>query len=291
MPLRAQDAMPGARDVRKTFDRVSTRFEEASVVHDEARRRLLERLQYVRIDPARVVDLGCAAGGGVLALAEAFPSARVIAIDASAAMLRVARARCGDSVVWLRADAETLPLGDGMAGLVFANMLLPWCRPENLFAEAARVLGPSGLFLFSTLGPDSLVQLRRAWASVDDAIHVHGFVDMHDLGDLVVRAGLAEPVLATETLSLTYAGVGDLVRDLRASGGVNIAAGRRRGLTGRVAWGAFEQALLAGRRHDRLSITVELILAHAWGAGPPRKVLGGLAEHAVPIDRIRRRRS
>lgn len=291
MPLRAQDALPSARDARKTFDRVSTRFDEASIVHDEARRRLLERLQYVRIDPARVVDLGCAAGGGAVALADAFPSARLIAIDASAAMLRVARARCGGSVQWLRADGERLPLGDGMAGLVFANMLLPWCRPESLFAEVARVLEPSGLFLFSTLGPDSLLQLRRAWASVDDAVHVHGFVDMHDLGDLVVRAGLAEPVLAAETLSLTYAGVGDLVRDLRASGGVNIAAGRRRGLTGRAAWRSFEKALLAGRRHDRLSITIELILAHAWGVGPRPQVRGALAEHAVPIDRIRRRRS
>ena len=291
MPLRAQDALPSVRDARKTFDRASTRFDEASIVHDEARQRLLERLRYVRIDPACVVDLGCAAGSGAVALAEAFPGARVIAFDGSAAMLRVARTRCGDAAQWLRADAERLPLGDGVAGLVFANMLLPWCRPERLFAEVARVLEPSGLFLFSTLGPDSLVQLRRAWASVDDAVHVHGFVDMHDLGDLVVHAGLAEPVLATETLSLTYAGVGDLVRDLRASGGVNIAAGRRRGLTGRAVWQAFERALLAGRHDDRFSITIELILGHAWGAGPRPEVRGTLAEYAVPIERIRRRRS
>lgn len=282
--------MPGTRAARRAFGRASAGFDEASVVHDEARRRLLERLDYVRVDPARILDLGCATGAGAVALAGVYPRARVMALDASAAMLDAARRRPGAAVSWLCADAERLPLADDTAGLVFANMLLPWCRPERLFAETARVLQPSGLFLFSTLGPDSLEQLRRAWAAVDDSIHVHGFIDMHDIGDLAVGAGLEEPVLAVERLDLTYASVGDLVRDLRACGGGNVAAGRRRGLTGRRRWQSFERALLAGKRRERFSVTIELILGHAWGGVRRSGTDPAAAEHAVPIERIGRRR-
>jgi malonyl-CoA O-methyltransferase len=289
--LRVQDALPAPGAARRAFEQAGGHFDAASVVHDEARQRLLERLGFVRLDPSRIVDLGCATGAGAAALAAAYPRARVTAVDASAALLRVARERHGEGAFdWLRADAERLPLADGTAGLVFANMLLPWCRPEVLFAEAARVLEPSGLMLFATLGPDTLEQVRRAWAAVDDTIHVHAFVDMHDIGDLAVRAGLEEPVLAVERLSLSYATVADLVRDLRGCGGINVAAGRRRGLTGPRRWRSFERALAGEARAARFAVTIELILGHAWGSVRKPRAERGAAEYAVPVDRIGRGR-
>lgn len=287
-----QDVLPERRAARRAFERAGPGFDTAGVVHEEARQRLLERLAYVRLDPDLIVDLGCATGAAAGPLAAAYPRARIAGIDASAGMLHAARRRRADSPLnWLQADAERLPLPDRKAGLVFANMLLPWCRPEPLFGEVARILEPSGLFLFSTLGPDSLEQLRRAWTAVDDAVHVHAFMDMHDLGDLAVRAGLEEPVLAVERLSLSYASVADCVRDLRACGGINVAAGRRRSLTGPRRWESFEQALLAQRRQGRFAVTIELVLGHAWGGRGRPETAGGPFEHAVPVDRIRRKRS
>lgn len=283
--------LPAARAARRSFDRASARFADARVVHDEARDRLLERLQFVRLDPDLVVDLGCGTGEGAEALANAYPRSRVLAIDSSRGMLaRVPRTgAAGERIVPVAGDAEQAPLCENTAGLVLANMLLPWCRPDALFAQAARVLAEPGLLLFSTVGPDTLLEVRRAWAAVDAGVHVHGFVEMHDLGDLAVRAGLQEPVLDVARIELTYTDVRTLVADLRASGAVNVAAGRRRGLTTHGLWQRFEQALTAQRDGERFAVTVELILGQAWGraAAPQRQRED--KEVAIPIERIRRR--
>jgi malonyl-CoA O-methyltransferase len=184
-----------------------------------------------------------------------------------------------------------LPLRDHSVQLMLANLVLPWCRPPALFAEAARVLAEGGLLLFATLGPDSLKELRAAWGAVDSALHVHAAFDLQDVGDLALAAGLAEPVLDVDRLEVTYSSVARLVNDLRSCAAVNVAAGRRRGLTGPRRWGAFEHALVAGGRDARFSITLELVLGQAWGSGPraPRAVSSG--EIAVPVAALGRRTS
>jgi malonyl-CoA O-methyltransferase len=192
---------------------------------------------------------------------------------------------------FVAADAEALPLRDGSVQLLFANLSLPFCRPDRMFSEAARVLEAGGLFVFSTVGPDTLQELRRAWAGIDDRIHVHAAFDMHDLGDLALHSGLAEPVLDVDRLDVTYASLAALVRELRDCGAVNSAAGRRRELTGRARWQAFEARLAADvPTGERLHVTVELVLGQAWGRGPvvakPRRA--GPAEVAVPVERIGR---
>ncbi|HEU4619087.1 MAG TPA: methyltransferase domain-containing protein [Gammaproteobacteria bacterium] len=283
----AEFALPEPRAARRAFERAAAAFDAASIVHDEARRRLLERLDYVRLEPAVAVDLGCATGRSAEALAARYGSARVLAVDSSLAMLEAARRR---TRLVIAGDAERLPLADGSVDLVFANMALPWGRPDRVFAEAARVLTDGGLIAFSTLGPDSLEQVRRAWASVDDRIHVHGLFDMHDLGDLAIAAGLDEPVLDVDRLTLTYKDVESMIRDLRACGAINTAAGRRRTLTGRRRWAGFERALLADRRDGRFSVTIELILGQAFGTGGSRSQKSGSPhEAAVPISQIGRR--
>ena len=128
----------------------------------------------------------------------------------------MARCRRLDRAAAITGDAEHLPLRDGSIELIFANLLLPWCDPGEVFREASRVLRNGGLLLFTTVGPDTLGEVRQAWSEVDDGLHVHGFADMHDLGDLANRAGLAEPVLDIDRLTVTYPDVGGLVSDLRA---------------------------------------------------------------------------
>jgi len=311
MSVSLDSALPERRAARRAFDSAAARhgldfaatpgalqraagFEAPWVVHDEIRARLLERLSFFRLEPRVAVDLGCATARGALALAQRYPDARVVAIDSSRGMLGAARAACaatpgGAAICVVGGDAERLPLASGGVQLILANLVLPWCRPQLLFAEASRVLEAGGLLLFATLGPDSLQEVRRAWSGVDDRLHVHAAFDLHDVGDLALAAGLAEPVLDVDRLELTYEQPATLYRDLRAWGAINVAAGRRRELTGPRRWRAFEQRLTAQSAGGRFTVTVEVVLGQAWGGGPPRARASGPAETAVAIERIGRR--
>jgi len=259
--------LPERRIARKRFDAAAATFDAADAVQAEARERLLERLELFGLEPRSIVDLGSATGAASLALARRYPRASVLALDSSAAMSRVLARKCRDlrSIVSLQADAHALPLREASVDLVFGNLVLPWTRPERVLAEIARVLAPGGLVLLTSLGPDTLVELRRAWAEVDDRVHVHGFLDMHDLGDLAVRAGLAEPVTDVDRLRVSYPSLPPLVGDLRATGSSNCAVGRPRGLTGVGRWRAFEAALAARVGTEGPHVTVELVFAQAWG--------------------------
>jgi len=258
---------------RRGFDRAAAGFDAAAAVHAQARQRLLERLPLFRLEPARILDVGAATGSGSAALAARYPDAEVIAVDTSMAMLRRAHAnnrRCSN-VATVAGDAHELPFRDYSVDLVFANLLLPWCEPDRVFAEFARVLREGGLALFTTCGPDTLVELRRAWSGIDEAIHVHGFFDMHDLGDLAARAGLTEPVMDVDRLEISYVNLDALIAELRATGAGNSAVGRPAGLMGPRRWQAFATALGAATPSARVAVTVELVFGQAFGAGqPPR---------------------
>ena len=287
MSISIEQALPDKRAARRAFDRAAD-FDGACFIHDAARERLLERLDLVNLAPSVVLDLGCATGRGAAALTARYMGARVLAIDASTGMLRKTRAHAS-SVAAIGGDAERLPLRSHAVDLLFANLVLPWCRPDVVFAEAARVLAPGGVLLFATLGPDSLAEIRRAFAAADDRIHVHAAFDMHDLGDLAMKAGLGEPVLDVDRLTVTYAEPAALWRDLKAVAAGNVAGARRRALTGRARWSRFEHGL-APRRGERFGVTVELIFGQAFGRGPvqTRRQAGAVTEIGVPIERIGR---
>ena len=252
--------------------RASATFDEADAVHSEARARLLARLPLFKLDPRRIVDLGAATGKAVPELAALYPDAWILAVDLCRHMADRAQARCRrfQRAAAVTGDAECLPLRDGRIDLVFANLLLPWCDPGEVFREAARMLRDGGLLLFTTVGPDTLGEVREAWSEVDDGLHVHGFADMHDLGDLATRSGLAEPVLDIDRLTVTYPDVDGLVSDLRACGATNVAHGRRSRLTGRSRWNAFRDWMESQRTEAGLAVSVELIFGQAWGIGSAR---------------------
>lgn len=255
--------------MRQRFDRAAATFDAAAALHEIARERLLERLVLLGAAPESILDLGAATGRASAALAERFTDARILAADLSLSMARAVRARCGRGgrVLSVQCDAVDLPCPDHSIDLVFSNLLLPWTLPDRVFGECARVLRPGGLAVFTTLGPDTLVELRRAWSTVDDQIHVHGFVDMHDLGDLALRAGLVEPIVDVDRLTIRYTSLAAVIADLRSTGAANSALGRRETLTGQGRWRAFEAAFgrIAGAQDP--AVTVELVFLQAFGSG------------------------
>ena len=265
--------------VRRAFDRAALSYDSGAGLQREVASRMAERLQYVKLAPARVLDLGCGTGADLALLAQAYPEARRIGCDWSTAMLRRAR----DRVPRLKrllpllglgmpqlvcAEASALPLRSGSIGFVWSNQMLHWLDdPGPALREILRVLDVGGLFMFSTLGPDTLKELRQAFAR-DPGPHVHNFDDMHDVGDLLVACGFADPVMDMETITLTYPDVNALVQDLRRTGATNRTVQRRRGLTGSVLWQGARDAYETFRRDGRLPATFEVIYGHAWKPQP-----------------------
>ena len=170
--------------------------------------------------------------------------------------------------------AERLPLAGASVDLLFSNLALQWCEPSRAFAEAARVVTNDGLFLFSTVGPDTLRELRAAFAEADGEPHVNRFVDMHDLGDALVHAGFADPVMEMETITLEYDTVMAVARDLKAIGAVNSLPSRARGLPGRDRWRRMTEAYERFRRDGLLPATWEIVYGHAWKV-PPKRLADG----------------
>lgn len=282
-------ARPDKRRVREAFDRAAARYDEAAVLQREVGTRLVERLELIRLQPERILDLGAGTGHCSAALAARYPKARLLSLDLAPGMLQRARSRLN---WWQRrrhqyvcADAEALPLADASVDLLFSNLTLQWCADlERTFAEFRRVLRPGGLLLFSTFGPDTLKELRAAWAAVDGGAHVNEFVDMHDIGDAMLRARLADPVMDREDITLTYGEVRTLLHDLKAIGAHHVNAGRAPGMTGKGKFRRMLEAYEAYRRDGRLPATYEVLYGHAWAleaapqTGPEGEVHIGLEQ-------------
>ena len=278
------------RQVRRGFRRAAASYDVADILQSEIRERLLERLSYLRLEPARVLDLGAGTGRATASLRERFPTAELLALDLVPAMLEVARHRTDarpDQLVC--GDATSLPLPDASVDVVFSNLAVHWCRSlDAVFREVRRVLRYPGVFLFSTLGPGSYQELRAAWAAADAAIHVMPFPELTSLGDGLGRAGLTEPVVDTDSFVIRYEDLAQLAGDLRETGTANAAAGRPKGLTGKRAWQRMAAAYATFRDEDgRLPVTVEVLTGQAWAPDPAgRRRRGG--EVTIPLDQLRR---
>jgi malonyl-CoA O-methyltransferase len=268
--------------VRRSFDRAVATYDAAAVLHREVRDNLLQRLDWMAVAPRVVVDAGAGTGHAARALIRRYPKALIIALDSSRPMLAAAASQQS----WLRrfarvcADAQRLPLGDGSVDLILSNLMLQWCDPDAVFAEFRRVLAPGGLLTFTTLGPDTLRELRSAWSGVDSHTHVNQFLD---IGDALVRAGFASPVLDVERYTLSYLDVRRVAADLKATGARNATLGRSKGLTGRGRFNALEAAYESYRREGRLPATYEVVFGHAWTNGPSTHG-GGTDESATSRD-------
>jgi len=281
------------QDVTRRFDRAAVKFDAVDFVHRHAAKGLFERMSPMLVNVERVLDAGAATGSGSRALARRFPRSRVLCLDSSAYMLKRAKKKRSRfaRISELRADATRLPLREGSIDLVFANMLLPWIDDlPAFFMEINRVLRKDGLFVFSSLGPDSLGELRQAWSTVDRGEHVNAFIDMHDVGDRILQAGLREPVLDVDYLSVTYRSAGALFEDLTLTGARNSLEGRRKSLTGKNRFGDMKRALAGPAGDKSLVLRLELVFGHAWGSGL-RSASGEFRLDVGDIGRRSRRRS
>ena len=266
------------RQVRRHFARAAANYDAVSVLQREVAGRMLERLDYVKLEPARILDLGCGTGASLLALGERYPKAQVFGADLSEPMLR---AGSGHHTRWRRllpflrgtksplvvADARNIPLATASLGMLWSNLMLHWLDdPLPAFREMHRTLEVGGLLMFSTFGPDTLKELRTSFA--DAYAHTQRFTDMHDLGDMLVEAGFADPVMDVDVVTMTYASFDDLCRDLRQNGGQCAMLDRRRGLMGRRAGNAVRSAYEKHIKDGRLPATFEVVFGHAWKAQP-----------------------
>ncbi|MGH8140615.1 MAG: malonyl-ACP O-methyltransferase BioC [Steroidobacteraceae bacterium] len=280
--------------IRKAFDRASARYEAGAVLQARVGEELLGRLELFKFQPQVVLDLGAGTGRSTEELKRRYRRALVVALDVAPGMLREARRRQHLFRRFERvcADALRLPFADASVDLVFSNLMLQWCDPLDMaFAQIRRVLKPEGFLAFSTFGPDTLKELRAAWADADGYNHVNHFTDMHDVGEALVRAGLMEPVLDVDHIQLTYADTMALMRDLKAIGAHNATAGRSRGLTGRSRIERVRAAYETFRRDGRLPATYEVIYGATWGAAagrPASRSIGG--EAFISPGAIKRRR-
>jgi malonyl-CoA O-methyltransferase len=297
-----RDVDPDA--VRRGFARAAATYDAAAVLQREVAARMAQRLDYVKLAPTAILDAGCGTGEAVGELGVRYPGARVIAFDAALPMVVAAQHRSQSGRTLLRrllrplagnrpalapafvcADINALPFRGVCVDLVWSNLALQWVNDlPRAFAEFRRVLRVGGLLSFTTFGPDTLREVRSAFAGVDTRTHTNRFVDMHDIGDMLVHAGFADPVMDMEHVALTFDTPRALLADLKAIGATNRTRGRPRGLMGRERWSRAMRRLEALRDAGRIPATFEVVYGHAW-KGEPRTTPEG---HA--IVRLRRPR-
>ncbi|MCW8944077.1 MAG: malonyl-ACP O-methyltransferase BioC [Sedimenticola sp.] len=255
------------RQARLAFSKAAEQYDQVAVLQREIGERMLDRLELVRLQPGVILDVGSGTGVATAALADRYRKSRVLALDFAFPMLLQTRKRGS----WLRkprcicGDLEQLPLADQSVDLIYSNAAIQWSNDlDTTFSEFRRVLRPGGLLMFTTFGPDTLMELRAAWAEVDEGSHVSNFIDMHDIGDALLRAGLADPVMDVDRMTLTYERVTGLMRDLKVLGAHNVNSDRPRGLTGKGRLQAMQSAYEQFRKDGSLPASYEVVYGHAW---------------------------
>lgn len=284
----------------RAFGRAGEHYDAAAGLQATVRAELLQRLEFFKLEPRLVLDVGCGTARGAEALRARFRRARVLGIDLAPGMLQAARHRMQSwyRLPWRRlplicADAAALPLANGSVDIVFSNLMLQWCDDlPGVFTELHRVLRPGGLLLFSSFGSETLQELRAAWASADAGVHVSLFTDMPGLGSALALAGFAEPVLDRELVLEHRPDVRALMDSLRAIGAGNALADRRRGLTSPARLRAMQAAYETLREPAGLPVSWEVLCGAAFAgtARPGDRDHGPPDEVRVPLGALRRAR-
>ena len=256
--------------ITRGFELAAAGYDDYAVLQRAVGDEMLDRLQLVRMQPTTILDAGCGTGHCTRVLRTTYKGARVIGLDRAGAMLKCAHEKKSwfEKARFLQADAMQIPIADHSIDMVFSSLMLQWCDPLAVFREFRRILKPEGLLMFSSFGPDTLRELREAWMTIDQQPHVIDFVDMHDLGDMLMQAGFLEPVMDVDRHTLTYSNVIGLLRDLHGIGSRNIHGQRSRGLMGRGQLRKLEQSYQKfADASGRLPASYEVVYGHAWSGG------------------------
>ncbi len=275
--------------VRASFDRAANTYDAAAVLQKLVRDEMFSRLDLIKVSPQKILDLGCGTGHGSFMLQKRFKSAQVFSLDLAFAMLKktyvqqpLFKKAMGNKKL-ICADIENLPVADDQMDIIWSNLALQWCNDlDKSFTEIKRALKPNSLCIFSTFGPDTLKELRAA--SNNGKTHVSRFIDMHDIGDALTRAGFSAPVLDVERYTLTYDDVKGVMLDLKSIGAHNATQGRGRGLAGKGFLKNLAEQYEQFRTDGKLPATFEVIFGHAWTPETKQDDNQGLGDGVSPIN-------
>ncbi len=275
--------------VRASFNRAATTYDAAAVLQKQVCEEMLSRLDLIKISPKTILDAGCGTGGGSFSLQKKFKTSQVFSLDLALGMLKKTEMqrpflqKIFNKNTLICADIENLPIANTSMSLLWSNLAIQWCNDlDAAFNEAARVLQPNGLFIFSTFGPDTLKELRAATSNGNT--HVSRFIDMHDIGDALTRAGFSAPVLDVEHYTLTYDNVKSVMLDLKSIGAHNATSGRARGLAGKGFLQNLATQYEQFRTNGKLPATFEVIYGHAWKSVSMRST----GQDFAPIEFVKR---
>jgi malonyl-CoA O-methyltransferase len=280
-----------SRQAREAFNVAAKNYDDFSLLQQTITNRLIESFEHIRIEPELILDLGSGTGYGSRHLKHQFKKAQIYQMDFSTEMLKKSRKQPPlffSKNHFLCADANQVPLTNNSFDLVFSSLMLQWCNdPDAVFAEIKRVLKPGGVFLFASFGPDTLKELRASWQQVDDEAHVNIFVDIHDIGDSLIRNGMDAPVLSIEHIVLTYDKCKQLMRELKNIGAHNINSGRRKTLTGKQRLQKVIKHYESYRQNNKLPATYEVIYGHAWKPEVDKNINKGANIQAVSLEDLK----
>lgn len=274
------------QQVKDSFNKAAASYDGAAILQQEVCKRLLERLEYIKADPAVILDIGAGTGQGALGLAKQYPTACIVSLDLAENMLKKNREKINPGGVlhkfrslltpqtqryqFVCADAEQLPFADASIDLIFSNLTIQWCFDlTHLFSEFRRVLKPGGLLMFTTFGTDTLKELRVSWAEVSNKVHVNEFADMHDIGDALYNVQVENPVMDSEKIILNYQSLKQILLELKAVGAHNQNSGREKALTGKNRLKSMYQVYEQFRTQDGYPVTYDVIYGHAWNPKTP----------------------
>lgn len=280
--------------VRSSFEKAASRYDEAAVLQREIGQRLLDRLDYIRFQPQRVLDVGAGTGDCSYQLANIYKNSDVLLLDFATSMLQQARQkrnwkqRFSSRFKFITGDASYLPLADDSVDMIFSNLTLQWCADlEQVFGEFRRVLKPGGMLLFSTFGPATLKELKACWQQVDNYTHINEFIDLHVIGDAMMKSGLSNPVMDMEMITVTYPDVKSIMRDLKQIGAHNVNKTRAKGLTGKNTIRRLAESYETYRANNVLPVSHEVIYGHAWVAENKQQQIQSCGVQKVSLDELK----
>lgn len=254
--------------IKKSFNRSALNYNDAAVLQYEILQRLSARLDYINLAPATILDIGCGTGKGIKRLNKYYSKAKIIGFDLAFNMLKQSKKEFGlfNKARLINADMENLPIKNECIDLIFSNLAIQWVNNlEHTLQEFKRIGRSNGLLMFTTFGPNTLWELGASWQQIDATPHVHRFIDMHDIGDLLVRSGFAEPVMDSETITMHYPTFKGVLLDLKNIGANNADKQRSKGLMTPSKFKQLEkQYKKIAFKEGQYQASFEVIYGHAW---------------------------
>ena len=258
--------------IAESFSRAAKTYDAFAFLQKEVASRTFERLSYMNVKPKKILDAGCGTGLCSRQLRDDFSRAKICAVDLAPGMIELAKTdqKTFKKIDYQVADIDSLPYEDNTFDIVFSSLTIQWVpNLGKTFSELNRVLKPGGLIIFSTLGPDTLYELKESWQSVDAKTHVNEFIDMHIVGDAVFNSNFENVVMDRDVITLTYQTMKGLMKDLKSIGAHNINDDRPKGMMGKTQYKKLENAYERFRKDGVLPATYEVIYGHAWKKSEP----------------------